>query len=187
MSSSVVVGQPSSEVAMECAAMPPPTMDCGPEQCYSYQPDLTMESVFQLSFQQCYTSSYPCPSASYYPSYPSYPSYPYPDTAPLLSPTFSDDSGLGVTEQEQEQQQKPLSKWKAKQLKLSPAGVTKRRTAANKRERKRMTGLNSAWERLRDRVPGLGTGLDKKMSKMDTLQMANIYIRHLVGLLQEGQ
>ena len=72
-----------------------------------------------------------------------------------------------------------------KQLRLTPAGVKKRRRDANARERKRMNGLNDAFERLRDAVPGMEEKGDKnkKLSKMDTLQMANLYIRHLVTLL----
>ena len=87
---------------------------------------------------------------------------------------------------------KPLSAWKQKQLKLTPAGVKKRRRDANARERKRMNGLNEAFERLRAVVPGLkeelagrGAGEDnKKLSKMETLQMANLYIQHLYGVLR---
>ena len=77
----------------------------------------------------------------------------------------------------------PLSAWKAKQLKLSTAGVIKRRRDANARERKRMNGLNEAFERLREHVPGVTNQTNKKLSKMDTLQMANIYIRQLADLL----
>ena len=84
------------------------------------------------------------------------------------------------------QSEKPLSAWKAKQLKLSAAGVIKRRRDANGRERKRMNGLNEAFERLREHVPGVTNQTNKKLSKTDTLQMANIYIRHLVDLLHES-
>ena len=84
------------------------------------------------------------------------------------------------------QREKPLSAWKAKQLKLSAAGVIKRRRDANGRERKRMNGLNEAFERLREHVPGVTNQTNNKLSKMDTLQMANIYIRHLVDLLRES-
>ena len=83
-------------------------------------------------------------------------------------------------------ERKPLSAWKLKQLRLTPAGVKKRRKDANARERKRMNGLNDAFERLRDAVPGTeeeDKDKNKKLSKMDTLQMANLYIRHLVSLL----
>ena len=88
--------------------------------------------------------------------------------------------------------QKPLSAWKLKQLKLTPAGIKKRRKDANARERKRMNGLNEAFERLRDAVPAApgeeeAGDKNKKLSKMDTLQMANLYIRHLVTLLNSDQ
>ena len=79
----------------------------------------------------------------------------------------------------------PLSAWKAKQLKLSVAGVMKRRRDANKRERKRMNGLNEAFEKLREHIPGGEKQNNKKLSKIETLQMANMYIRNLVHILQQ--
>ena len=79
----------------------------------------------------------------------------------------------------------PLSAWKAKQLKLSVAGVIKRRKDANKRERKRMNGLNEAFEKLREHIPGSEKQYNKKLSKMETLQMANMYIRTLVDILEQ--
>ena len=85
---------------------------------------------------------------------------------------------------------KPLSAWKLKQLRLTPAGIRKRRRDANNRERKRMNGLNEAFERLREAVPGSGSeagGGAKKLSKMETLQMAQLYIRHLATLLSQDQ
>ena len=82
---------------------------------------------------------------------------------------------------------KPLSAWKLKQLRLTPAGIRKRRRDANNRERKRMNGLNEAFERLREAVPGGEEGKAKKLSKMDTLQMAQLYIRHLATLLSSDQ
>ena len=60
--------------------------------------------------------------------------------------------------------------------------VKKRRTAANARERRRMHGLNDAFERLREVVPCLGS--DKKLSKFETLQMAQTYISALQELLR---
>ncbi|XP_037086100.1 neurogenic differentiation factor 1-like [Pollicipes pollicipes] len=62
--------------------------------------------------------------------------------------------------------------------------VKKRRTAANARERRRMHGLNDAFERLREVVPCLGS--DKKLSKFETLQMAQTYISALQELLKRG-
>ena len=151
----------------------------------------TKENLFNMSFQQSYVPYTTC--SSYYPSYPA--DLPYPQGA-QLSPAYSDDSGVGALDQDpglpafehgQALEDKPLSKWKAKQLKLTPQGVVKRRRAANNRERKRMNGLNEAFERLRDHVPVLASSQDKKLSKMDTLQMANIYIRQLVQVLQSQQ
>lgn len=60
----------------------------------------------------------------------------------------------------------------------------RRRLAANARERKRMLGLNIAFDRLRSVIPNLES--DKKLSKSETLQMAQIYIATLSELLQEG-
>ena len=77
-----------------------------------------------------------------------------------------------------------LSKWKEKQLRLSRDTVVKRRRAANLRERKRMNGLNDAFQRLREHVPDLGGG-DKRLSKIETLQLAQSYITALAILLQD--
>lgn len=60
--------------------------------------------------------------------------------------------------------------------------VKKRRLAANARERRRMNSLNDAFDRLRDVVPSLGN--DRKLSKFETLQMAQTYIAALHELLQ---
>ena len=60
--------------------------------------------------------------------------------------------------------------------------VKKRRLAANQRERRRMNNLNLAFDRLRDVVPSLGN--DRKLSKYETLQMAQTYIQALNELLK---
>ncbi|KAL1517458.1 hypothetical protein ABEB36_001220 [Hypothenemus hampei] len=67
----------------------------------------------------------------------------------------------------------------------APVGMEvmkKRRLAANARERRRMNSLNDAFDRLRDHVPSLGN--DRKLSKFETLQMAQQYIAALHELLQ---
>ncbi|XP_029916290.1 protein atonal homolog 1a [Myripristis murdjan] len=62
-------------------------------------------------------------------------------------------------------------------------GVQKqRRVAANARERRRMHGLNHAFDELRSVIPAFDN--DKKLSKYETLQMAQIYINALADLLQ---
>ncbi|XP_020285101.1 protein Fer3-like [Pseudomyrmex gracilis] len=64
----------------------------------------------------------------------------------------------------------------------SPTVLKRRRLAANARERRRMNGLNDAFDKLREVVPSLGT--DHKLSKFETLQMAQSYIAALCDLLQ---
>uniref|UniRef100_A0A182LTK8 BHLH domain-containing protein n=1 Tax=Anopheles culicifacies TaxID=139723 RepID=A0A182LTK8_9DIPT len=64
---------------------------------------------------------------------------------------------------------------------VQPEIVKKRRLAANARERRRMNSLNDAFDRLRDVVPSLGN--DRKLSKFETLQMAQTYIAALNELL----
>ncbi|KAM8923865.1 transcription factor ATOH7 [Pelodytes ibericus] len=64
-------------------------------------------------------------------------------------------------------------------------GSTKRRLAANARERRRMQGLNTAFDSLRKVVPQWGE--DKKLSKYETLQMALSYIMALDRILSEAQ
>lgn len=64
----------------------------------------------------------------------------------------------------------------------SPTVMKKRRLAANARERRRMNGLNEAFDRLRQVIPSLDT--DHKLSKFETLQMAQTYISALCDLLE---
>ncbi|MBN3295817.1 transcription factor ATOH7-like [Amia ocellicauda] len=63
--------------------------------------------------------------------------------------------------------------------------TVRRRMAANARERKRMQGLNTAFDRLRTVVPQWGE--DKKLSKYETLQMALSYIMALNRILTDAQ
>ncbi|XP_042564205.1 class A basic helix-loop-helix protein 15 [Clupea harengus] len=58
----------------------------------------------------------------------------------------------------------------------------RRRLAANARERRRMLGLNVAFDRLRSVIPNMES--ERKLSKSETLQMAQIYIATLSELLQ---
>ncbi|NXO73870.1 ATOH7 protein, partial [Phainopepla nitens] len=63
--------------------------------------------------------------------------------------------------------------------------AARRRLAANARERRRMQGLNTAFDRLRKVVPQWGQ--DKKLSKYETLQMALSYIVALTRILAEAE
>lgn len=64
----------------------------------------------------------------------------------------------------------------------APEILKRRRLAANARERRRMNSLNDAFDKLRDVVPSLGN--DRKLSKYETLQMAQTYIAALNELLK---
>lgn len=66
---------------------------------------------------------------------------------------------------------------------VSPMVWKKRRLAANARERKRMENLNEAFDRLRQFLPQLNN--DQKLSKHETLQMAQSYITELDHLLRK--
>nr|CAI5852856.1 unnamed protein product [Callosobruchus analis] len=63
--------------------------------------------------------------------------------------------------------------------------MKKRRLAANARERRRMNGLNEAFDRLREVIPSLDA--EHKLSKFETLQMAQTYINALRELLERGE
>ncbi|XP_013794375.1 neurogenic differentiation factor 1-like [Limulus polyphemus] len=64
----------------------------------------------------------------------------------------------------------------------TPTVIKRRRLAANARERRRMHSLNEAFDRLRNVVPSIGE--DRKLSKYETLQMAQSYITALCELLE---
>ncbi|XP_069832886.1 transcription factor ATOH1 [Dendropsophus ebraccatus] len=84
-------------------------------------------------------------------------------------------------EDEEEDEEEALCKQRAPTGKGK--GVQKqRRLAANARERRRMHGLNHAFDQLRNVIPSFNN--DKKLSKYETLQMAQIYINALSDLLQ---
>ncbi|XP_053676281.1 T-cell acute lymphocytic leukemia protein 1 homolog [Anopheles nili] len=96
--------------------------------------------------------------------------YVVPTTGIHSSPTHS--SGSSVS---------PTPSQCSGQSVVQPEIVKKRRLAANARERRRMNSLNDAFDRLRDVVPSLGN--DRKLSKFETLQMAQTYIAALNELL----
>ena len=87
--------------------------------------------------------------------------------------------------QNQQQQQTPRKGRGGRKKNLHPPSQTilrHRRDAANARERKRMNGLNDAFERLREVVPNLNS--EQKMSKIETLLMAQTYIKALAKLIE---
>jgi hypothetical protein len=59
-----------------------------------------------------------------------------------------------------------------------------RRTAANTRERRRMSGLNIAFDQLRTVLPSSMCEQQRRFSKYETLQMAQSYIAALQSILE---
>ena len=159
-------------------------------QCKEYEFGYSdMETFLNRSFQQSYSNNYNYNHGQYYGSYTEYLRYNQ-NCKNIQDISDTNDSGVNSDDNDMDDELKDnkpvtLSAWKMKQMKLSPAGVLKRRKDANKRERKRMNGLNEAFERLRKHIPGTSKDPNKKLSKMDTLQMANFYIRQLIDLLEK--
>uniref|UniRef100_A0A0N5BNE0 BHLH domain-containing protein n=1 Tax=Strongyloides papillosus TaxID=174720 RepID=A0A0N5BNE0_STREA len=67
----------------------------------------------------------------------------------------------------------------------SPQILRHRRQAANARERRRMNNLNTAFEKLRTVLPEMDSG--RRLSKYETLQMAQHYIYCLIELLHQTE
>ncbi|XP_005076321.1 fer3-like protein [Mesocricetus auratus] len=59
------------------------------------------------------------------------------------------------------------------------------RQAANIRERKRMFNLNEAFDRLRRKVPTFA--YEKRLSRIETLRLAIVYISFMTELLQSSE
>ena len=77
-----------------------------------------------------------------------------------------------------------ITKWQRKrayELTLPLHIRQKRRLAANARERKRMTSVNEAFEKLREILPNHHR--DRPLSKMEALQLAQSYIKELNSTL----
>ncbi|CAO1349745.1 unnamed protein product [Diamesa tonsa] len=63
--------------------------------------------------------------------------------------------------------------------------VVKRRTTANKKERRRTMSINGAYTSLRDHIPNVPS--DTKLSKIKTLRLATSYISYLINVLEGDQ
>ena len=61
--------------------------------------------------------------------------------------------------------------------------IVKRRSSANKKERRRTMSINNAFAELRDCIPNVPP--DTKLSKIRTLRLATQYIETLMNLLHE--
>lgn len=101
----------------------------------------------------------------------------------VSSPGDRSSSGLlSCGQRSRKNGQSSRSERRKKGSKDVPVVILKqRRLAANARERRRMDSLNVAFDRLRKVVPTIEE--DRKLSKYETLQMAQSYINALINLL----
>ena len=93
-----------------------------------------------------------------------------------------------ATAQEDSKKKETSTKWQRKrayELTLPLHVRQKRRLAANARERKRMTSLNQAFEKLREILPNQHR--DRPLSKMEALQLAQNYIKEMSSVLNFQQ
>ena len=166
--------------------------------------DISQEDLYQFDVNTNISTAYPNLTAAYPSPYETSPQQQQnPPTSLQISPILSDylpeyaspcSTPNGYTVSEEYILTNPLSnghnglstgggstfkKGKGGRKKSlrppSPAVLKQRREAANARERKRMNGLNDAFERLREVVPNLTS--EQKMSKIETLHMAQTYIK----------
>lgn len=112
---------------------------------------------------------------------------------PVANTSAEFDSNVNTTKKTPKEQRKGRGRGRRKSSTnpnkkpapaTTPVVLKKRRLAANARERRRMNGLNEAFDKLRDVVPPIGE--EHKLSKFETLQMAQSYIRALCDLLEHG-
>jgi hypothetical protein len=94
-----------------------------------------------------------------------------------------------ISGQQQQHKTKMINKKKSSTCvsKRAPAPIVQiektRRIAANARERRRMNGLNTAFDRLRTVLPSSMFQQQRRFSKYETLQMAQSYIAALQSIL----
>ncbi|XP_042857773.1 neurogenin-2-like [Penaeus japonicus] len=140
---------------------------------------LTAENFTPVSYENFWPSGTGAPHAQAgapppQPGQPPYPSSVGPHKLETPTETLVHSQGLF--------ERKPLRIRRRQQKNVNGEVKRKRRIQANARERRRMNGLNNAFERLREVVPALGN--DRKLSKFETLQMAQTYIVALSELLK---
>ena len=104
-------------------------------------------------------------------------------TSPGQAPEFGSQQHFSTTPQHQYPPPRKGRGGRKKNLHPPSTEIMRhRRDAANARERKRMNGLNDAFERLREVVPNLNS--EQKLSKIETLLMAQTYIKALAKLIE---
>ncbi|WKY07146.1 hypothetical protein Q1695_006953 [Nippostrongylus brasiliensis] len=124
-------------------------------------------------------------SGSYHYSYADSDSQTNATNTPTQSPAYPTPYGLP---QHQGADQVKREKRKYRCRKRSPATIERarvvRRDKANARERRRMNSLNDALEHLRTILPSVPD--EPKMTKIETLRVAQGYITYLASVLSDA-
>uniref|UniRef100_A0A1I7XVK2 BHLH domain-containing protein n=1 Tax=Heterorhabditis bacteriophora TaxID=37862 RepID=A0A1I7XVK2_HETBA len=106
-------------------------------------------------------------------------------SSPLITPVNSPDFPEPVNFSSHSQRSTHIEDEKKKSRRYktpSPQLLRLRRSAANERERRRMNTLNVAYDKLRTVLPEMDSG--RRLSKYETLQMAQQYIECLAEILK---
>ncbi|KHN76155.1 Protein lin-32 [Toxocara canis] len=99
-------------------------------------------------------------------------------------PSLTDENCWVSREDNQTDEEPKKAKGGARRYKTpSPQLLRMRRQAANARERRRMNNLNDAFDQLRTVLPEMNSG--RRLSKFETLQMAQQYIDCLAEILNK--
>ncbi|KAG7156264.1 Heart- and neural crest derivatives-expressed protein 1-like 2 [Homarus americanus] len=128
--------------------------------------------------------AYPPPPPPQWPAHPHHHHHHYhhhtpdfcgPQSAPPPPPplvTYADGSVLPPC---------PPHYWDGDELIDSYGRVVRRKTSANKKERRRTQSINNAFAELRECIPNVPS--DTKLSKIKTLRLATSYIAYLMEVL----
>ena len=100
------------------------------------------------------------------------------NTANNLNNSSTTVAGLAVATSGASNQAKPVQKRTRRRV-----ATVQQRRAANIRERRRMVKLNTAFDRLRKRIPTFA--YEKRLSRIETLRLAIMYINFMRDLLSQ--
>ncbi|CAJ0933194.1 unnamed protein product, partial [Mesorhabditis belari] len=108
----------------------------------------------------------------------------FPSLFPQLSRSFETFREEGKTKTKAGKREKRKYRCRVRSPETIERAKRNRRDKANARERRRMNSLNDAMENLRNYLPQMPE--EPKMTKIETLRVAQWYIRMLNMMLEEG-
>ncbi|XP_014675465.1 PREDICTED: heart- and neural crest derivatives-expressed protein 2-like [Priapulus caudatus] len=131
---------------------------------------------------------HPNSAAQFYPYPGAYPRDPMPDPGYYQSWMLGADAqmdmcGYAGLQDPQQPQRDIYGNIVVSANGIGPPKVIKRRTTANKKERRRTVSINTAFSDLRECIPNVPS--DTKLSKIKTLRLATSYIAYLTEVLSK--